>query len=147
MLALLIAQTSTFAPYALGTELFVSVMIFTHTFASGRLAALDPSGRAVAATPAMLMIGAAIGPVLGGTLVEIGGYGNLGIAAVIIAACAVVSFWRLRPSQEMVVIDGRDADLSCAAHRVSPPAGELLYRAPDTVGSAHVLDARLSSAT
>jgi hypothetical protein len=45
-------------------SVFAAVMIFTHTFAFGLLARLDLSGRAMAATPAMLMIGAAIGPIL-----------------------------------------------------------------------------------
>lgn len=97
VLALLITQSAHFPAYAVGTVMFVSVMIFTHNFAFGLLASLDPSGRAVAATPAMLMVGAAIGPVLGGTLVKhAGGYGSLGIAAVVVAALAVASFSRLR---------------------------------------------------
>jgi predicted MFS family arabinose efflux permease len=70
-------------------------MIFTHTFAFGMLARIDRTGRAVAATPAMLMTGAAIGPVLGGTLVKQSGYGSLGIAAVLIAVAAVLCFSRL----------------------------------------------------
>jgi predicted MFS family arabinose efflux permease len=93
-LALVITQSSGFPPYAAATAVFVAVMVFTHTFAFGLLASLDPSGRAAAATPAMLMIGAAIGPVLGGTLVKLAGYGSLGLAAVVIAAIAVASFWR-----------------------------------------------------
>jgi predicted MFS family arabinose efflux permease len=94
VLALVITQSAGFPPYAFATAVFVAVMIFTHTFAFGLLACLDPSGRAVAATPAMLMVGAAIGPVLGGTLVKLAGYGSLGFAAVVIAALAVASFWR-----------------------------------------------------
>jgi predicted MFS family arabinose efflux permease len=70
-------------------------MIFTHTFAFGMLARIDRTGRAVAATPAMLMTGAAIGPVLGGTLVKQTGYGSLGIAAILITAIAVLCFARL----------------------------------------------------
>jgi predicted MFS family arabinose efflux permease len=68
------------------------VMIFTHTFAFGLLARLDPSGRAVAATPAMLMIGSAIGPIFGGTLVKAFGYGSIGMAALAIDAIAMTSF-------------------------------------------------------
>lgn len=95
ILALVISQTSTFLPYAVAGALFVPVMVFTHTFAFGLLAALDPSGRAVAATPAMLMIGAAIGPILGGTLVKAAGYGSLGLAAVVVAALAIAAFSRV----------------------------------------------------
>jgi len=92
LLALSMTQGQTFAPYAVGALLFAAVMIFTHTFAFGLLAALDPSGRAVGATPAMLMIGAAIGPILGGTVVKLAGYPSLGLAAAAVAACAVACF-------------------------------------------------------
>jgi len=92
VLALMLTQGSSFVPYAIGTMFFAAVMIFTHTFAFGLLASLDPSGRAVAATPAMLMVGAAIGPILGGTVVKLAGYPSLGVAAVVVAACAVLCF-------------------------------------------------------
>lgn len=95
VLALVITQSAAFMPYAAATSVFAAVMIFTHTFAFGALARLDTTGRAVAATPAMLMTGAAIGPVLGGTLVKHFGYGSLGAAAVLIAAAAVFCFARL----------------------------------------------------
>lgn len=94
-LALVITQSVAFGPYAAATSVFAAVMIFTHTFAFGMLARVDRTGRAVAATPAMLMTGAAIGPVLGGTLVKQAGYGSLGIAAVLITAAAVLCFSRL----------------------------------------------------
>ena len=54
-------------------------MIFTHTFAFGVLSKLDPTARALAGTPAMLMTGAAVGPILGGLLVQGFGYGSLGV--------------------------------------------------------------------
>jgi predicted MFS family arabinose efflux permease len=74
-------------------------MIFTHTFAFGLLSRLDSSGRAVAATPAMLMAGSAIGPIAGGTLVKYYGYGSLAVAAVLIATAAVACFlWTREPS-------------------------------------------------
>ncbi|MFC5460569.1 MFS transporter [Massilia niabensis] len=92
VLALLMTQSQSFVPYAAGAMFFAAVMIFTHTFAFGLLAALDPSGRAVGATPAMVMIGAAVGPILGGTIVKLSGYSSLGFAAVLIAACAVACF-------------------------------------------------------
>ena len=80
-LALVIVNALSFAPYAAAASVFAAVMIFTHTFAFGTLARLDPSGRALAATPAMLMAGAALGPILGGTLVQWQGYPALGWAA------------------------------------------------------------------
>lgn len=94
--ACVISQAGAFAPYAAATSVFAAVMIFTHTFAFGLLSRLDPSGRAVAATPAMLMVGAAIGPVAGGTLVKHFGYGSLAAAAVVIATVAVICFLRTR---------------------------------------------------
>ena len=75
------------------------MMIFTHTFAFGLIARPDPSGRALAATPAMLMVGSAIGPILGGTLVKFQGYGSLGLAAAAIACIAVACFSRTRQAQ------------------------------------------------
>lgn len=94
-LALIITQSSTLAPYAAAGAVFVAVMIFTHTFAFGVLARMDATGRAVAATPAMLMTGAAVGPILGGTLVKFFGYGSLGLAALCMAAAAITCFSRL----------------------------------------------------
>jgi predicted MFS family arabinose efflux permease len=95
LLVALIMQSTVFAPYAGAASVFAAVMIFTHTFGFGLLARLEPSGRALAATPAMLMTGAAIGPVLGGTLVKTFGYGSLAVAAAVIASIAVACFSRL----------------------------------------------------
>lgn len=95
LLVLVIVNVQDFAPYAAAASVFAAVMIFTHTFAFGLIAQLDPSGRALAATPAMLMVGAAIGPILGGTLIKHLGYGSLSVAAVVVAVVAVVSFARL----------------------------------------------------
>jgi len=95
MLALVVAQSGAFGPYAVAASVFVSVMLFTHTFAFGQLAKLDVTGRAVAATPAMVMIGSAMGPIIGGTLVKAVGYGGLGIAALAVDAIALVMFARM----------------------------------------------------
>jgi predicted MFS family arabinose efflux permease len=95
LLVAVIMLSTQFAPYAAAASVFAAVMIFTHTFAFGLLAQLDRSGRALAATPAMLMTGAAIGPVLGGTLVKSFGYGALAVAAAAIAALALLCFSRL----------------------------------------------------
>lgn len=95
LLAMVITQSGVFLPYAMAASVFVAVTIFAHTFAFGLLARLDASGRVLAATPAMLMTGAAIGPVLGGTLVKAYGYGALAIAAALIGAGAVACFSRL----------------------------------------------------
>lgn len=95
LLVVLIMQSSAFAPYAAAASVFAAVMIFTHTFAFGLLARLETSGRALAATPAMMMTGAAIGPLLGGTLVKAFGYGSLALAAAAIAMVAVSCFRQL----------------------------------------------------
>jgi predicted MFS family arabinose efflux permease len=96
ILALMITMSTTFAPYAAAGSVFVAVMIFTHTFAFGLLSKLDPTGRATAATPAMLMLGAAVGPVLAGTLVKSLGYPAIGIAVCICAALAMLFFSQAR---------------------------------------------------
>ena len=95
LLVCVIMLSTQFVPYAMAASVFAAVMIFTHTFAFGLLARLDRSGRALAATPAMLMTGAAIGPVLGGTLVKALGYGSLAVAALAIAVIALLCFSRL----------------------------------------------------
>jgi len=94
-LSAVVMVSPVFLPYAVASALFASVMIFTHTFAFGLLARLDPSGRSLAASPAMMMIGSAIGPVLGGTLVKAHGYEALALAAVGLAMVAVFCFSRL----------------------------------------------------
>lgn len=105
VLAISIFASSTFAPYAAASSVFVAVILFTHVFGFGLLARLDVTGRVLAATPAMMMTGAAIGPVLGGTLVKFGGYPALGIAATVLAIVAVIAFSRLpnvRPAQAVL---------------------------------------------
>lgn len=95
LLVAVIMSSGVFAPYAVAASVFAAVMIFTHTFAFGLMARLEPTGRVLAATPAMMMTGAAIGPILGGTLVKAFGYGSLAVAAAAIAALAVTCFSRL----------------------------------------------------
>ncbi|WP_342620136.1 MFS transporter [Rhodoferax sp. GW822-FHT02A01] len=99
LLVVTIMNATTFVPYALAASVFAAVMIFTHTFAFGLLSGMDPSGRSMAATPAMMMTGAAIGPILGGTLVKLLGYGSLGGAALVIGVCAIFAFSRIPATQ------------------------------------------------
>ena len=94
-LCLLVMTSSSFLPYAMAASVFAAVLIFSHTFAFGLIAKLDVTGRALAATPAMVMTGAAIGPVLAGTLVKAFGYTSLAQIAVLIAAVAAFLFSRL----------------------------------------------------
>jgi len=102
-IALAISLSTGFLPYAAPALSFAAVMIFTHTLAFGVLAKLDPSARALAGTPAMLMIGSAIGPILGGALVQGFGYGSLGVAAVVIAGVAVFLFSRVHAPRASVL--------------------------------------------
>jgi predicted MFS family arabinose efflux permease len=98
-LAAAIMVSPAFGPYAFAAAFFAAVMIFTHTFAFGLLARLDETGRALTGTPAMLMVGSAVGPFLGGTLVNTFGYEALAVAAACLAVTAVSCFARL-PSRE-----------------------------------------------
>lgn len=95
LLSAVIMNVSNFYAYAGAASVFAAVMIFTHTFAFGLMARLEPTGRAMAATPAMLMVGAAVGPLLGGTLVKSSGYGSLGLMALLIGFLSVVCMSRL----------------------------------------------------
>lgn len=90
-----IFMASTYLPYAIPGALFVGVMLFTHVFGFGLLARMDPTGRTLAGTPAMMMTGAAIGPILGGTLIKFAGYPALGIAALVLGCVAVICFSQL----------------------------------------------------
>jgi predicted MFS family arabinose efflux permease len=103
-LALTIAQSTAFVPYAGAAMFFAAVLIFSHPFAFGLIAGLDPSGRVLAATPAMLMVGSAIGPILAGTLVKFHGYGSLGLAAVPIACIAALCFSRAQRPQPAAAV-------------------------------------------
>ena len=84
-----------FAAYAIAASLLTSVIVFTETFAFGWLARLEPTGRVLAAMPAMMMTGSAVGPFLGGTLVQSHGYHSLAPVAAAVAAMAVLCFSRL----------------------------------------------------
>jgi predicted MFS family arabinose efflux permease len=100
-LALMITLASAFGPYALAASVYAFVMIFAHTFLFGLIARLDTSGRAVAATPAMMMTGAALGPALAGIVATRAGFGGIGILAVIIAVLAVAMFARVRHQPQL----------------------------------------------
>lgn len=89
VLALILSSTSSFHSYAVASALYVSVVIFSHTFLFALLTRLDPSGKAVAATPAMMMTGSCVGPALGGAVVHTVGYEGLGVVACVIAVVAV----------------------------------------------------------
>ncbi|MCJ8161269.1 MFS transporter [Acinetobacter zhairhuonensis] len=89
-----IAQSSNYLLYVIFGSVMIMVLIFSHTFIFGLLAQLDPTGRAAAATPAMLMFGTAIGPILGGSIVKFYGFPALGYAAIILAGIQFMLFRR-----------------------------------------------------
>lgn len=100
LLAFTVMNATAFWAYGAAASVIVAVVVFSHTFAFGLLARLEPSGRALSATPAMLMAGSAIGPVLGGTLAKFVGYGSLGVAALVLCSAAVMCFRQLpRPTR------------------------------------------------
>lgn len=93
VLALVITQSTAFAPYAVAASLYISVLIFTHTFIFGYLARNDLSTRAVAATPVMAMTGSALGPIIGGVVAQNLGYASIGWAITIVALIGMLCFW------------------------------------------------------
>jgi predicted MFS family arabinose efflux permease len=96
VLALVLTSAGAYLPFAVAGAMYVSVVIFTHTFLFGLLSRLDPSGRTVAGTPAMMMLGSSTGPALGGAVVQGLGYEGLGWVAAGIAAAAVLLVSRAR---------------------------------------------------
>jgi predicted MFS family arabinose efflux permease len=101
VLVLLVTQFARLEVYVPLVAILTAPMLFVHTFLFGLMARLDPSGRAVAATPAMLMIGSAVGPALGGTLLVTSGYSGLGIGVAAFGCLAAMSFSRIRGTRRV----------------------------------------------
>jgi predicted MFS family arabinose efflux permease len=95
-LVLIVTQVSVLEVYVPLVAILTTPMLFMHTFLFGMMARLDTSGRAVAATPAMLMIGSAVGPALGGTLLMASGYSGLGIGVAAFGCLAAIFFLQIR---------------------------------------------------
>lgn len=100
VLVLLVTQVSRLDVYVPLVAILTAPMLFVHTFLFGLMARLDPSGRAVAATPAMLMIGSAVGPALGGTLLVTSGYSGLGIGVAAFGCLAALFFLQIRTTRQ-----------------------------------------------
>lgn len=110
LIALVIFHTQDYVFYAVAVALCVAPALFGHIFLFGLIARLDPSGRAAASNPAIVMIGSSIGPFLGGTLVQHLGYGAVGAAAVVIAACTALAAWlSARGQGRTLVAEGAQA--------------------------------------
>lgn len=92
VLGLIIMGVPGFNAFIIPLVFFPFVMIFAHTFVFGHLAAIEPTGRAVAATPAMIMTGSATAPLLGGILVQSVGYNALGFTALAIGIISMLLF-------------------------------------------------------
>lgn len=92
ILAVTIAQSTSYAGYAAAASVYAAVLIFMHTFLFGLIARLDPSGRALASTPAMMMTGSAIGPALAGSVAMRSGFDGLAILALAVGMAATLFF-------------------------------------------------------
>lgn len=101
MLALLVTQVPRFEVYAPLVASLTAPLLFVHPFLFGLIARLDPSGRAVAATPAVLMIGSAAGPALGGALLMASGYAGLGFGVAVGGLVAALCFFLMRGHRTM----------------------------------------------
>lgn len=84
------------AAYVASAWLFTGTLIFAHVFGFGLIARLDPSGRAIALSPSVMLAGSACGPLLGGMLVQGVGYPALAIAGPCIGAIALFAFLQVR---------------------------------------------------
>lgn len=100
--SLLTTHTHEYIVFALAGPFMAFTILFVHTFAFGLLARLDPTGRAVAGTPAMLMVGAAVAPFISGTLVKFISFEAIGYACCIVVAVQVFLFSKTRKA----VLDG-----------------------------------------
>ena len=102
-------NASTFPLFAAAAASFVFFIIFGHTFMFGLISRLDPTGRASSSTPAMLMIGSAIGPVMGGTIVKAMGYPALGLVTALLAFAGAACFLIIALTRFGAVANGRES--------------------------------------
>jgi predicted MFS family arabinose efflux permease len=95
-----LTSTASFWLYSAGFITMIFVTIFGHTFIFGLFARFDPTGRINASTPSMLMLGTAIGPVVGGVVLQRWGFPAMGLTSAAVAfagaACFAAIAWRTR---------------------------------------------------
>lgn len=108
LLVVLIFVPGSYPYYAVGAAFLVFTVIFAHVFAFGVLAQLDPSGRVLASTPAVMMSGAALGPLVAGTLVKFTGYAGIGFSAIVVASLAITAFSRMPRGNMPPALTGMD---------------------------------------
>lgn len=94
--AVMTTHTHQYSVFAFAGPMMAFTILFVHTFAFGLLARLDPTGRAVAGTPAMLMVGAAVAPFISGTIVKFISFEAIGYACCIVVAVQVYLFSQTR---------------------------------------------------
>lgn len=94
--AVMTTQTHQYSVFAFAGPMMAFTILFVHTFAFGLLARLDPTGRAVAGTPAMLMVGAAVAPFISGTIVKFISFEAIGYACCIVVVVQVYLFSQTR---------------------------------------------------
>ena len=111
--ALITTHTHQYKLFAFAGPMMAFTILFVHTFAFGLLARLDPTGRAVAGTPAMLMVGAAIAPFISGTLVKFFSFEAIGYACVAVVAVQVYLFSQTRKA---VLADQKQLTENSAVH-------------------------------
>ncbi|MEM1274831.1 MAG: MFS transporter [Pseudomonadota bacterium] len=92
VLAYVVTNAAGLTQFVLPVLFMPFIILFTHVFVFGFLARNETTGRAAAATPAMIMTGSASAPFLGGVLVQVGGYPALGAVAAGVSIFAVVLF-------------------------------------------------------
>jgi predicted MFS family arabinose efflux permease len=87
-----LTSTTNFYLYSAGFIAMIFATIFGHTFIFGLFAKFDPSGRMNASTPSMLMLGTAIGPIVGGVVVQHWGFPAMGLTSAAVAFCGAACF-------------------------------------------------------
>lgn len=80
--------------YAISAPIFITTLLFAQVFAFGYIATLDPSGRASALSPSIMLMGSGLGPVLGGSVVKVFGYPALSIIGLVLATIVIYCFSR-----------------------------------------------------
>jgi predicted MFS family arabinose efflux permease len=81
--------------YAVAAPIFITTLLFAQVFAFGVISRLEPTGRATALSPSIMMVGSGVGPFLGGSLIKAFGYPSLAGAGCLVALCAIGFFSRL----------------------------------------------------
>lgn len=99
-------MTATSYPWYFGALLLMPFSFaIANTFIFGLLARTETTGRATAATPVIVMGGSAIGPFLGGVIVQIAGFAAVGYVAIVIGCIALFLFYNARNVPQQVPLE------------------------------------------